>query len=58
MRSSRRDRAAGTVDKVVGRVLETFGKLTGNRSGKTKGRAARGRGAGRTAKARAKRRGR
>jgi uncharacterized protein YjbJ (UPF0337 family) len=58
MKSARRDRAEGTVDKIAGRVLEAFGKLTGNRSAKAKGKAARGRGAGRSAKGRVKRGGR
>jgi uncharacterized protein YjbJ (UPF0337 family) len=58
MRSARKDRAAGKVDTIAGRVLEAFGKLTGNRSAGAKGKAARGRGAGRSAKGRAKRGGR
>ena len=56
MKSARRDRAEGTVDKIAGRVLEAFGKLTGNRSAGAKGKAARARGAGRSAKSRVKRR--
>ena len=55
MKSARRDKAEGTVDKIAGRVLEAFGKLTGNRSAGAKGKAARGRGAGRRAKGRVKR---
>jgi uncharacterized protein YjbJ (UPF0337 family) len=55
MRSSRQDRAAGTADTFAGRLLEAFGKLTGNRSASAKGKAARGRGRGRSAKGRAKR---
>jgi uncharacterized protein YjbJ (UPF0337 family) len=55
MKSARRDKAGGTVDKIVGRVLQAFGKVTGNRSAGATGRAARGRGAGRSAKGRAKR---
>jgi len=58
MRSGRRDEAAGTLDRVAGRVLEAFGKLTGNRKAGAKGKAARGRGAGRSAKGRVKRAGR
>jgi uncharacterized protein YjbJ (UPF0337 family) len=58
MKSARRDKAEGTVDKIAGRVLELFGKLTGNRSAKGKGKAARGRGAGRSSKSRVKRGGR
>jgi uncharacterized protein YjbJ (UPF0337 family) len=51
----RRDKAEGAVDKVAGRVLEAFSKLTGNRSAGAKGKAARGRGAARSAKGRLKR---
>jgi uncharacterized protein YjbJ (UPF0337 family) len=58
MRSGRHDKAAGGVDKVAGRIMEAFSKLTGNHSAGAKGKAARGRGAGRTAKGRAKRGGR
>jgi len=58
MRSARRDKAAGKADTIAGRVLEAFSKLTGNRSAGAKGKAARGRGAGRSAKGRAKRGGR
>jgi uncharacterized protein YjbJ (UPF0337 family) len=55
MRSSRQDRAAGKADTIAGRILEAFAKLTGNRSAGAKGKAARARGAGRSAKGRAKR---
>jgi len=55
MRSRRRDKTEGTIDKVAGRMLEAFGKLTGNRKAGAKGKAARGRGAGRSAKGRVKR---
>ena len=54
MKSARRDKTEGTIDRVAGRVLETFGKLTGNRRSSAKGKAARGRGAGRSAKGRVK----
>ena len=54
MRSKRQDKAAGTVDRVAGRVMEAFSKLTGKRSAGAKGKAARGRGAGRSAKGAAK----
>ena len=54
MKSARRYRAEGTVDKVAGRVLEAFGRLTGKRSARARGKAARGRGAGRSAKGRVK----
>jgi uncharacterized protein YjbJ (UPF0337 family) len=54
MRSARRDKAAGGVDKIAGRILEAFSKLTGNRSAGAKGKAARARGTGRGAKGRVK----
>ena len=54
MKSARRDKTEGTIDRVAGRVLEAFGKLTGNRKASAKGKAARGRGAGRSAKGRVK----
>ena len=54
MKSGSRDTAEGTVDKIAGRVLEAFSKLTGNRSADAKGRAARGRSDPRRAKGRAK----
>ena len=55
VKSGRRDKAEGAIDKVAGRVLEAFSKLTGKRSVGAKGKAARGRGAGRSTKGRAKR---
>jgi uncharacterized protein YjbJ (UPF0337 family) len=58
MKSARRDKAEGKVERIAGRVLEAFGKLTGNRSAGAKGKAARGGGAGRSAKGRVKRGGR
>ena len=54
MRSRQRDEAAGTVDKIAGRVLDAFGKLTGNQKTRAKGKAARGRGSARKAKGRTK----
>ena len=56
MRTKKQDKASGPVVNVAGRVLDAFGKLTGNRRTQAKGKAARGRGFGRTTKARAKRR--
>jgi len=53
-KSRRRDNAEGTIDRIAGRGLEAVGKVTGNRSTKTKGRGARGRGAARSAKGRSK----
>jgi uncharacterized protein YjbJ (UPF0337 family) len=58
MKSARRDKAEGGIDKLAGRVMEAFSKLTGNRKAGAKGKAARGRGAGRSAKGRVKRSGR
>ena len=56
MKSGSRDRAEGFVDRVAGRVLELWSKLTGRRSAGAKGKAARARGKGRSAKGRAKKR--
>ena len=53
-KSARRNKVEGALDKAAGRVLEAFSKLTGNRSAGAKGKAARGRGAGRSATGRAK----
>jgi uncharacterized protein YjbJ (UPF0337 family) len=54
MRSGRQDRAAGTADTIGGRILEFIGKLTGDKKTSAKGKAARGRGAGRKMKGRVK----
>jgi uncharacterized protein YjbJ (UPF0337 family) len=54
MKSGSRDRAEGFVDRVAGRVLELWSKLTGRRSAGATGKAARARGKGRSAKGRAK----
>jgi uncharacterized protein YjbJ (UPF0337 family) len=58
MRSARQDTIRGAIDRMAGRVLEAFSKLTGNRSAGVKGKAARGRGTARGAKGRLKRGGR
>ena len=55
MKSASRDKTEGFVDKLAGRALEAWSKLTGNRSAGAKGKAARARGAGRRTKGRAKR---
>jgi uncharacterized protein YjbJ (UPF0337 family) len=57
-KSARRDKAAGGMDKLAGRVLEAFSKLTGNRKAGAKGKAARGRGSARSTKGRLKRKAR
>ncbi|HEX6012619.1 MAG TPA: hypothetical protein VFY87_12635 [Geminicoccaceae bacterium] len=54
MKTKRRDKTEGTIDKIAGRVLEAVGKVTGNNKTKAKGKGARARGAGRSAKGRAK----
>jgi uncharacterized protein YjbJ (UPF0337 family) len=55
MKSAGEDTIRGRIDKIAGRALEAFGKLTGNRSADAKGKAARARGTGRFAKGRLKR---
>jgi uncharacterized protein YjbJ (UPF0337 family) len=54
-KSSQRDRTEGAVDRIAGRVLEAVGALTGRRSQKAKGKAARGRGRFRTERGNVKR---
>ena len=56
VRSAREDNIRGVIDRLAGSVLAFFGKLTGNRSAAAKGKAARTRGEGRSAKGRVKRR--
>ena len=53
-KSARRDKAEGGLDKIGGRILEAFSKLTGNRKAGAKGKAARGRGKARSTKGRVK----
>jgi uncharacterized protein YjbJ (UPF0337 family) len=57
-KSAKRNKTEGKLDKLGGRVLEAWSKLTGKRSAGAKGKAARGRGAARSAKGRVKRRAR
>jgi uncharacterized protein YjbJ (UPF0337 family) len=57
-KGSRRNRTEGVLDRGWGRVTETFGRLTGRKRHQAKGRSLRLRGAARTRKGRAKRRGR
>jgi uncharacterized protein YjbJ (UPF0337 family) len=57
-KSTRKDSSTGVFDRFAGRAMETWGVMTGNRKTKAKGRAARLRGQGRTAKGRFKRRSR
>ena len=53
-KSANRDKAEGTLDRIAGRILEAFSRLTGKRSAGAKGKAARGRGAGRSMRGRLK----
>jgi uncharacterized protein YjbJ (UPF0337 family) len=54
-KSARRNKAEGALDRFAGSVLETWSKLTGKRSTRAKGKAARGRGRVRSATGRMKR---
>ena len=54
-KSGKRNQAEGTLDRIGGRILEAWGRLTGNQSARAKGGAARGRGAARTSTGRGKR---
>jgi uncharacterized protein YjbJ (UPF0337 family) len=54
MRSSERDHAEGTLDRIGGRLMEAWGGLTGRTSPKAKGKLARVRGNTRRGRARAK----
>jgi uncharacterized protein YjbJ (UPF0337 family) len=53
-KSSRRDKAEGTLDRIAGRVLEVVSKVTGKQKTRATGKAARARGRGRSAKGRTK----
>lgn len=53
-KSPSRNKAEGKVDTIAGRVMEALAKLTSKRSTGAKGKAARGRGALRKTKGRAK----
>ena len=57
-KSSKRDKAEGTLDWIGGRVLELVGAVTGRSSHKAKGKAARGRGTFRSTRGDVKRAGR
>lgn len=47
MKSAKRNSAEGTLDRIAGRLMEMFAKVTGRQSTRAKGRAARARGTGR-----------
>lgn len=55
-KSATRNQAEGFVDRLAGRVLEAWGRLTGQRSKQAKGKAAKGRGRARSTTGRTKRR--
>lgn len=55
-KSSRRNKAEGRLDKIGGWLLEMAGRITGRKSHKAKGKAARTRGSARTASGRTKQR--
>jgi uncharacterized protein YjbJ (UPF0337 family) len=54
-KSSKRDKSEGFIDRVGGRVMELVAAVTGKKSTKAKGKAARGRGQFRTKRGQAKR---
>ena len=54
-KSSRRDRAEGTMDRMGGMIRETIGRMTGRTSDKVKGKATRVRGETKRGKGRVKR---
>jgi uncharacterized protein YjbJ (UPF0337 family) len=53
-KGAKRNKAEGAVDRVGGRIMELVGKVTGRRSQKAKGKAARVRGSTRTKRGQAK----
>jgi uncharacterized protein YjbJ (UPF0337 family) len=55
-KSARRNKTEGGLDKVGGRIMEAFSKLTGNRKTGAKGKTARARGSARSTKGKVKRR--
>ncbi len=55
-KSHRRDKAEGMLERVAGRALEAFSKLTGKRSTAAKGKAARARGRGKSTRGGVKKR--
>ena len=54
-KSSRRNKSEGMLDRLGGRLLEAVGRVTGRRSPKAKGKAARMRGSAKTRKGHIKR---
>jgi uncharacterized protein YjbJ (UPF0337 family) len=54
-KSAKRDQTEGFIDRVAGRILEMWASITGKKSTKAKGKAARARGHVRTKRGQAKR---
>lgn len=54
-KSARRNKTEGTLDRIGATIMEFVGKVTGRKTTKAKGKAARARGASRRTKGRAKR---
>ena len=54
MKSARRSKTEGTLDKIAGRLMEMIGKVTGRSKTRATGKAARARGTGRRQTGRAK----
>ena len=54
-KSARRDTTGGTLDRIAGRAMEVWGRLTGRTKTKAKGMGARARGSARRAQGRTKR---
>jgi uncharacterized protein YjbJ (UPF0337 family) len=54
-KSAKRDQTEGFIDRVAGRILEMWAAVTGKKSTKVKGKAARTRGHVRTKRGQAKR---
>jgi uncharacterized protein YjbJ (UPF0337 family) len=53
-KSAKRDKTEGFIDRVAGRVLEWWSTVTGRKTTKAKGKAARARGSVRTKRGQAK----
>ena len=53
-KSSRRDKAEGKLERLAGRAMELFSKVTGKRSTAAKGKAVRAHGRGKSARGGAK----
>ncbi|HKE80516.1 MAG TPA: CsbD family protein [Solirubrobacteraceae bacterium] len=54
-KSARRDQTEGFIDRMAGKVLDWWGSITGSRSTKAKGKAAKGRGQFRSTRGKTKR---